>query len=168
MKTTTLLLLATLAIAACSSPGKKTAGTDTVIAGDTIAKSASTPQTNNTPTITSLCFVRTEGNKNQDSTTVELVIKGNTVTGEMVWMPYQKDGRKGILNGTITGDQIKAVWTFKQEGMTDTMAVDYKLDGDKLAQKPLKVDSKTGRQQTDASAGYTVVYHPTVTVRPGK
>lgn len=157
-----------ITIASCSSPSNKTSGTDTIVAGDTLAKSASTPQTNNTPTISSLCFVRTEGNKNQDSTTVQLVIKGNTVTGEMNWMPYQKDGRKGILNGTIKSDTVKAVWTFKQEGMTDTMAVNYKLDGDKLTQKPLKVNTKTGRQQTDEAAGYTVVYHPTVSVRPEK
>ncbi|QKJ29649.1 hypothetical protein HQ865_07740 [Mucilaginibacter mali] len=168
MKTIILAGIAILAIASCSSPSNKTGSIDTMNAGDTAAKKSLAPKTGDTTALTSLCYVRTEGNKNQDSTTVQLVIKGNTVTGEMNWLPYEKDGRKGILNGTRSGDTIKAVWTFKQEGMTDTMAVNYKLDGDKLAQKPLKVNTKTGRQQTDETAGYTVIYHPTVSVRPNK
>lgn len=155
-----------LVIAACSSPSGKNHNNDTSTKVDTPLKTTLAPKPGDTSSLTSLCFIRTEGDKSQDSTTVQLVIKGNTVTGEMNWIPYEKDGRKGILNGTRSGDIIKAVWTFKQEGMTDTMAVDYKLDGDKLTQKPLKVNTKTGRQQTDEAAGYSVVYHPTVSVRP--
>jgi hypothetical protein len=161
MKNLSLVFIAALSLAACSSPTAKTGSTDTVINGDTLAKAASTPKTNNTPTIASLCFLRMEGTKNQDSTTVELTIKGSTVTGEMHWIPAEKDGRKGVLTGTQTGNTINAMWTFKQEGMTDTMAVKFKLDGnEKLLQKPLKLNTKTGRQQTDEAAGYTVEYKP--------
>jgi hypothetical protein len=160
MRIIVILSIAVLTIVSCSSPSGKTAGTDTIIAGDTLAKPASTQQTNHTPTITSLCFMRTEGTKNQDSTTIELSIKGSTVTGEMIWAPYQKDGRKGILNGTKKGDTINAVWTFKQEGITDSIRVKYKLAGNKLLQKPLKTDAKTGRQLTDEAAGYSVQYKP--------
>ncbi|MES2274944.1 MAG: hypothetical protein V4592_02900 [Bacteroidota bacterium] len=164
MKTIIFLFIAALTILSCSSPAKKTAGTDTIIAGDSLAKIASTSK--NSATITSLCFLRTEGKQHLDSTTIELSIKGNTVTGEMIWTPYQKDSRKGILNGTQTGDTINAVWTFKQEGITDTMLVKYKLATNKLLQKPLKLNTKTGRQQTDESADYTVEYHPVGSIRP--
>jgi hypothetical protein len=150
----------------CSSPAKKTSGTDTVIAGDTLAKAKDTKTTNNTPTTTAMCFERTEGKNNVDSTYVQLVVKGNTVTGEMNWLPFQKDARKGLLTGTQKGDTIDAVWTFKQEGTTDTMRVAFKLDGKNLAQKPLKADAKTGRQFTDQSAGYTVKYEPSIGQRP--
>lgn len=151
--------------ASCSSPNTKTASTDTVVAGETLAKARSTPTTNNTPTITSMCFVRTEGTHNQDTTTVQLVVKGNTVTGEMSWLPFAKDSRKGILTGKQSGDTINAVWTFKQEGMTDTMRLKFKLDGNNLLQKPLKVNTKTGRQQTNEPADYSVQYKPSISLK---
>lgn len=146
--------------------GIKTGGTDTVIAGDTLAKSKSTPTTNNTPTTSAMCFERGEGKNNIDSTYVQLLVKGNKVTGEMNWLPFEKDARKGLLTGTQKGDTIRAVWTFKQEGMTDSIQVAFKLDGNNLTQKPFKADAKTGRQFTDDAAGYTIKYRPSVGRKP--
>jgi hypothetical protein len=145
-------------MASCSSPDGKQVGTDTVINGDTLAKAASTQQTNNTPTVSSLCFLLTEGKSNQDSTSVELVVKGNKITGQMNWLPYQKDSRKGTLTGTISGEDINAVWSFMQEGMTDTLNLQFKLKDGQLSQKPLKLNTGTGRQQTDGAAGYALSY----------
>ena len=159
MKNIILGCMASLAIVSCSSNSNKTAGTDTVIAGDTLAKAKSTEQTNNTATVTSLCFLHTDGTKKQDSTSVELVIKGSEVTGLMNWLPSQKDSRKGKLNGSIKGDTIQAKWTFMQEGMEDTIGVNFRLIDDQLAQKPLKLNVKTGRQQTDEAEGYTVLFN---------
>ena len=162
MKYITLIAVVAIGAVACSSPASKTGGTDTVIAGDTLAKSKDTKTTNNTPTIAAMCFERSEGKNNTDSTYVQLLVKGNAVTGEMSWLPFEKDARKGLLHGTQKGDTIRAVWTFKQEGTTDSMTVAFKLDGNNLAQKPFKVDTKTGRQLTDDGAGYTVKYQPSV------
>jgi hypothetical protein len=158
MKAIILCCAASLAIISCSSNPGKQSKTDTVVAGDTLAKSKSTMQTNNTPTISSLCFLRTDGKSNQDSTSIELVIKGNKVSGQMNWLPYQKDSRKGKLDGVIAGDTIKATWTFMQEGMTDTLGLKFKLDKDQLAQKPFKLNTQTGREQTDESVGYSLSY----------
>lgn len=166
MKFTALILMVAMGAISCSSPSAKNGGTDTVIAGDTLAKSNSTKTTNNTPTTTAMCFERSEGKNNVDSTYVQLVVKGNTVSGEMNWLPFQKDARKGLLVGTQKGDIIQAVWTFKQEGTTDTMKVNFKLDGNQLMQKPFKVDTKTGRQVTDETAGYTIKYKPSIGQRP--
>ena len=153
-----LALLCIIALsAACSSPATKTTTTDSTVTTDTTqaVHPMKTPDA-----VTSLCFVRTEGKNNVDSTYIQVVVKNNTITGEMNWLPFQKDTRKGLLNGTMSGDTIKAVWTFKQEGMTDTMRLEFKLDDHNLVQKPLKVNGKTGRQQTDDAAGYTVAYKP--------
>lgn len=157
--------LAALLFAACSSPSNKTSGKGTVVAGDTLAKSSATATTNQTATISSLCFLRTEGKTNQDTTSIELVVKGNKVTGVMNWLPYQKDSRKGTLDGTFKGDTINAVWTFMQEGMKDTLNLKFKLDNDQLAQKPLKLNAKTGREQTDLSAGYTLEYKASTKIK---
>lgn len=115
-------------------------------------------QANKAPVASSLCFLLTEGKSNQDTTSIELVIKGNKVSGQMNWLPYQKDSRKGKLAGVIAGDTIKATWTFMQEGMPDTLGLKFKLNNNQLMQKPLKLNTKTGRDQTDVSAGYSVVY----------
>jgi hypothetical protein len=106
----------------------------------------------------SLCFLRTEGKTNQDSTSIELVIENNKVTGRMNWMPYQKDSRKGTIEGTIKGDTINAVWSFMQEGMKDTLNLKFKLNNNELLQKPLKLKVTSGREQTDESVGYALNY----------
>lgn len=103
------------------------------------------------------CFIRTEGAGNVDTTVVHLVMNGEAVSGNMQWLPKEKDARKGNLKGTLSGNDIKAVWTFMQEGTKDTMAVRFKLSAQQLAQKPFKV-SNSGRQETDESAGYTLLY----------
>lgn len=158
MKALILCCAASLAIVSCSSNQDKQSKTDSVVVSDTVVKTQSTVQTNNAPAASSLCFLRTDGKTKQDSTSVELVIKGNKVSGQMNWIPYQKDSRKGKLDGVIAGDTIKATWTFMQEGMTDTLGLKFKLDKDQLTQKPLKLNTKTGREQTDESAGYNLTY----------
>ena len=164
MKHITLFSIASLFILGCSSNSNKSAKTDTVIAGDTLAKAKDTPPTNNTQTVSSLCFLRIDGKTKPDSTSIELVIKGDQVTGQMNWLPYQKDSRKGTLSGTIKDDTIQAKWSFMQEGMKDTLNLKFKLDGDKLSQKPLKLNTKTGRNQTDDQAAYTLIYHSSAQV----
>lgn len=161
MKQITLLCAVALMAAACSSPDTKTTNSDstaTAAADGTLTETTGAPKTSDTTAITSLCFVRTEGAKNQDSTTVNLVMRGSSVTGEMMWLPAEKDRRKGVLSGTRKDDLITAVWTFKQEGMTDTIGVEFQLKKDQLLQRPLITNTKTGRQQTDKSAGYTLAY----------
>lgn len=165
MKQITFLCAVALTAAACSSPDTKKVNSDSTALDGTLTAKTGAPKTTDTIAITSLCFVRTEGMKSQDSTTINLVMKGSNVTGEMIWTPYEKDSRKGILSGTRKDDMITAVWTFKQEGMTDTIGVEFKLAKDQLSQKPLITNPKTGRQQTDKSAGYTVVYQPFIGVK---
>ncbi|GAB3927781.1 hypothetical protein [Mucilaginibacter myungsuensis] len=157
-----LILIATIAAVAvaCSSPENKAEQTDTLAADSAKTEHTQLTHPNDTAALTSMCFVRTEGTKHQDSTTVNLVVKGEKVTGEMMWLPHEKDARKGLLSGSLSGDSIKVVWTFMQEGMTDTMALHFKMAGDKLWQRPLKLNTKTGRQQTDAVANYSVEYVP--------
>lgn len=152
MKTTILILAAAVIIISCNSTGDKSdaASIDTL-------SNIGTP-TNRTPNAHAICFLRTEGKNNQDTTSIELVIKDNQVTGLMNWMPYQKDSRKGKLQGTIKNDTIQAVWSFMQEGITDTLKLQFRLSNNQLMQKPLKVNITTGQQQTDNAADYTLTY----------
>ncbi len=150
MKNMSLILIIAACIAACNSATNK----NEVAVTDTLTDQP----ISRTPNAQALCFLRTEGNNNRDTTSVELVIKDNKVTGLMNWMPYQKDSRKGKLQGTIENDTIQAKWSFMQEGMIDTLKLQFKLDNNQLMQKPLKLNTKTGREQTDETAGYSLAY----------
>lgn len=146
MKKITLSFLSILFLAACSSPDKQSAQTDSLTNKDTLTK-AKAPYP--------LCFLNKQG---KDSTSIELAINGNKVKGQMNWLPYQKDSRKGTIEGTITNDTIHATWSFMQEGMKDTLKLNFLFKNNQLSQKPLKLNVKTGREQTDESAGYSISY----------
>ncbi|WP_345955327.1 hypothetical protein [Mucilaginibacter sp. PAMB04168] len=108
------------------------------------------------------CYLYVSGAQSRDTLYVQLHIQNNKVSGRMIEEIYEKDSRKGTIAGTMQADKsIKAIWTFMQEGSTDTMAVAFRLNHTGLLQKPLKADSKTGRQVTDAAAPYSVKLEPT-------
>ena len=151
MKNISLILALAFIMVSCNDTGDKSEAASI----DTLADS-STPK--RTPNAHALCFLRTEGNNNQDTTSIELVIKNNKVTGLMNWMPYEKDSRKGKLQGTIKNDSIQVAWSFMQEGVTDTIILQFKLDNNQLMQKPLKFNTTTGREHTDETADYTLTY----------
>lgn len=144
------ILICAMGLASCTGSNDQTSNTATE---DTITVEVYTIQQNKP-----YCFLRTEGSDNQDTTTVHLIVNANKVTGEMHWTPKEKDSRTGILTGTISGDEISAVWSYMQEGMKDTMTVAFKLSAQQLAQKPLKLDPATGREETDEAASYTLLY----------
>lgn len=150
-----LFLICALA-ASCTGSGKGDA--DTVSTKptheDTVQANA-----NNAPAVNmQYCFYHTDGTAAQDTTAVSITINGDKVTGKMNWIPKEKDARKGKLAGKLTGNAIKAVWSYGQEGTKDTMSVEFQLRGNALAQKPYKYDSKTGAQQTNSAADYSVIY----------
>jgi hypothetical protein len=153
MKPYTILSMCALALASCTGNGNKGTDTTKAAAGDTSkAATLNAPAQN-----MEYCFLRTEGTSNQDTTAVHLIVNAGKVTGEMQWLPKEKDARKGTLEGTMKGNDIEAVWTFMQEGTKDTMAVAFQLSSQQLGQKPFKV-AKDGRQVTDGAAGYTIIY----------
>lgn len=157
MKYLNMICAASVLIAACTSNGTKTENKD----ADKPIDSAVVGNTTNAASDTSRCFILTEGKSSRDTTTIELAIKGEKVTGQMNWLPYQKDSRRGPLKGTFKGDTITAVWSFMQEGTRDSIDLKFKMATNQLTQKPLKVNTKTGREETDEAAGYTVVYRAT-------
>jgi len=147
-----------LSLAACTSPEGTESPADTVVNVDTVAKSMDVEAA-------SMCYLRTEGKDNKDTTSIELLIKDKKLTGQMYWHPFEKDSRKGTLSGTLKGDTVNAVWSFMQEGMQDTLGLQFLIQGDNLMQKPLKLNTKTGREQTDNTAGYTLLHHPSVSLK---
>ncbi|GAA4779175.1 hypothetical protein GCM10023231_02340 [Olivibacter ginsenosidimutans] len=106
-----------------------------------------------------LCFLHLTGKSpRRDSTYVHFSILGNKVTGQYRWVPFEKDSRIGTISGTKSGDTIRVVWSFTQEGTLDTLATAFLLQQGQLKQRPFIVNQKNGRQQTDERSGFTLRY----------
>ncbi|MEO6497438.1 MAG: hypothetical protein ABIN95_00430, partial [Mucilaginibacter sp.] len=102
MKKITFLTICAAMLASCSS-NQNTSQSDSVATDS----SATAPVRN--ATTGDVCFLHTDGTANQDSNLVHLKIDGNKVTGDMKWIPKEKDSRKGTLEGTQQGNTIKAL-----------------------------------------------------------
>jgi hypothetical protein len=81
------------------------------------------------PVAEGTCYMYSLG---KDVTCVQLTMDGDKVTGYMDWTPDQKDGGRGFLVGTKTGNMIVADWTYMIEGSKNTEQIAFKIDGDKL------------------------------------
>lgn len=141
MKRLIILFAATLSITACTSTidkyGDPTDTSDTVNLPNTGA-SDSVRKT--------LCFQKLSGTANQDTTSLKLFFNGAKVTGDFGHYPAEKDKRVGKIIASKNGELIKGIWIYMQEGVNDTLPVEFKLAGDKLVQKNYTVDPKTGRE----------------------
>ena len=150
------ILIGAMALASCAGNNSKT--TDTLKTdsanGDSTTAKLKAPAQN-----MEYCFVHTDGMNAEDTTAVHLIINGGKVTGDMLWLPKEKDKRKGTLTGIADGNIIKAQWHFMQEGQTDSIAVEFKLSSQQLAQKPSMLDTKTGKEVIDPKADYITIYN---------
>ena len=137
MKRFVIFSAAILSFAACTSqPGKNEEGSTTgKIRGGGQA-----------PAVETICFQKLAGTANQDTTSLSLIIDGDKVSGDLAHYPMEKDSRVGKINATKNGELIKGVWVYMQEGITDTLKVEFKMEGVKLVQKNYTIDSKTGRE----------------------
>ncbi len=91
----------------------------------------------------SLCFMKVAGFLSQDTTAVRLVNRNGIITGEYVWCPAEKDKRVGTLDGTLSGDTIRAKWYYMQEGNRYVEDVKFYFDSNRLVQRGYLADSIT-------------------------
>jgi hypothetical protein len=126
-----------LLLAACS-PGNKEANA----AGDAAADTSAVK-----PNSEVMCFVMTEGDNNQDTTRITLsILLDNKVAGTMDWMPYEKDGAYGVIEGEKKGDIITGIYRYTIEGSEQSEEVAFKLSGNQLLQKEGELMEKTPGQ----------------------
>lgn len=143
-------------LAACNNKQKPVSSQDSE---DSIVLSPDTSSANSeTNQLTTLCFQRVEGKSNQDISTINLLFDGNDVLGTFNWNPQEKDSRKGTIKGIRTGDIIKGVWSFMQEGTSDTLSIEFKLSENELLQKTFGIDKNTGRQKLTDTSTFSIKY----------
>ncbi len=101
-----------------------------------------------------LCFESYGGLQNQDTASIELILKGGEVSGKFSNFPYQKDKRVGLIRGTRTGDMIKGIWEYQQEGITDSINFEFKLQDSALLQKETRFNPATGKETLDQNCAF--------------
>jgi hypothetical protein len=130
------------------------AGSTTLLScGNQSQTSPPVGETTQQPVSKDYCFRQLTG---KDTFRVSLHIDGDKVTGNMDNIPDQKDARHGNITGMIAGDEIKAVWYFRQEGMDDSMLVAFKLTEEALKQRPSVVNESSGKEEPNMTADYTI------------
>lgn len=143
-----ILLLA--GFAACTNNTTVQQHADSTV---TIATADPTPQQSD------MCFQRVTGNAHQDTATVHLIINGTTVSGAMVVKIAEKDTRAGILSGSIVNGIIKTSWLYTQEGMSDSILANFKLNKEELLQQRYSYNAQ-GREVIADTSAFAEVYLP--------
>lgn len=100
-----------------------------------------------------VCFVEALG---QDSTFVKLQLSGNTVTGDMHWQPYQKDGAVGTLQGKRSGDTLVLNYNYVIEGSQQIEEKIMVLSGQQLLILSGELQDLNGRLSLKNPAQATV------------
>ncbi|MCB0698838.1 MAG: hypothetical protein H6551_05415 [Chitinophagales bacterium] len=91
-----------------------------------------------TTTVDEACYLYTENTV--DTQLVRLKFHGDSVTGVMKYLPWQKDASVGTLSGIKIDTAMELEWTYWQEGMETTEPVVFVILGDKLQQKRTRHD----------------------------
>lgn len=144
MKRLIILFLAASSFAACTTQPDKISN---------ISDTANTPGGEvDDQIVKTMCFQKLAGKANQDTTSLKLIIEGEQVSGDFGHYPKEKDRRVGKITARKDGELIKGVWIYMQEGISDTLQIEFKLVDEKLVQKNYTVDANTGREVfSDAS-----------------
>jgi hypothetical protein len=121
------ILIAALFIVACnSSENSATASKDS--AANTAKDN---PSMATTPISLEGCYAYAI---NKDTATMELVVKGNNVSGNLKYDWAQKDRNIGTVEGVVKDSLIVANYTFQSEGTTSVRQVVFKINGNELTE----------------------------------
>lgn len=117
------LTLSILLLSACTNSSQtSTDSTDTTAQAKPTETGAATDGT--------FCFLKAE---NRDTTRVSLTVNGATVSGEMVWRPYEKDGAVGTLTGAKNANgEFELLYDYMIEGSQQTETKVMKIENGQL------------------------------------
>lgn len=91
----------------------------------------------------------------RDTTTLQLVINGDRVTGYLDNNPYEKDRAKGPFAGTIRENRIQVDWQRSGEGITQPYTLDLLRQGDHISwPEGERVEQQGKWVLKDPKAGY--------------
>ena len=148
MKKISFLLF--IGLAACQSKPTETQtlADSTVVSAD-IEATASKPSTDET-----VCY---EFRFKKDITSVKLVMKGDSVSGEMSELLWEKDSATGTLKGKKVGNELIVDYDYVIEGSNQVEERILKIEGDKLlVMSGELIEDKNGKLKMKDPAKATV------------
>ncbi len=96
-----------------------------------------------------LCFFATQIENSaqnlRDSIILNLELTGEVASGNFYWIPAEKDSRRGVIQATKKGDELKGNYVFTQEGIQDTLFIEIQLQKTSAVITTL---SQTGEEMT--------------------
>jgi hypothetical protein len=139
MKKNIFILSILVSVFACKSKSDESSK-DSTKSTDTVATAINNQEETEAP----MCFLFAE---NKDSTFVRLYFDGENVTGNMRWMPNEKDGAIGTLQGKIKDNIITADYNYVIEGSEQVEEKIFVLkDNDNiLEEKSGELEDKNGK-----------------------
>ncbi len=126
MKNTSIIALCFVIFASCNSEKKQELNTKTEVK----------------TTQTEACYQHSK-----DSSTIKLniIMKGDIVTGNLIYDFYQKDKNQGTIKGTLKSDTLFADYTFVSEGIESVREVVFLKTVDGFVEGYGEIDDKDGK-----------------------
>jgi hypothetical protein len=138
-----ILTVSVLSFAACKNSTDTKTTSVTTQNGETTTTVTTTAPAHTDPPAPSnqMCFLSAE---NRDTTSVTLIIDGDKIKGEMNWLPYEKDGAIGTLEGTKNAaGEFELMYNYVIEGSSQSETKVMKIEnGDLMIKVGLLVDPK--------------------------
>lgn len=116
--------------------------TTTIDSGETIHNNLKDTIATSNLEINAQCFQRII---KKDTATLKLLIADSIVTGELQYLPFEKDHTMGTIKGILKDSVIYADYTFKSEGMTSVREVIFKFTKNNLREAYGNVEEKNGK-----------------------
>lgn len=88
------------------------------------------------------CYMGTVG---RDSILLKTELFPNVVTGTLEYRNYEKDRRRGVIDGKMNGDTLLADYTFTSEGVESVAQVIFLLQGDTAVEGYGEIEEKDGK-----------------------
>lgn len=110
------------------------------------------------------CYRKVTG---RDSLVVKLSVVGNTATGELNWLPFEKDRMTGTFVGTVQDSILTALYTYEAEGVTATEEKIVRLLAHEISLKTgeLVLQDSIWKLKDGETAAFTEII-PEVNCRP--
>jgi hypothetical protein len=104
-------------------------------------KTTETTSTEQTEIKGDYCFLKAE---NRDTTLVKIrILSSDDVRGEMMWLPWEKDGAVGSLTGKLnSNNELELIYDYVIEGSSQTEVKIMKIENQKLYIKVGELEDK--------------------------
>jgi hypothetical protein len=99
------------------------------------------------------CFRKISGIQNRDTLEMSFRITGKSIQGELRQAIFEKDQRIGPISGEWNGRLFRVAWFYQQEGIRDTLPVQFLITPAGVLMAPLGEGEKTGGQAANIDTG---------------